>query len=95
MKKRERDLLGAEDRVLGRFGHAELHDALGLDLDGFARGRVATDSRLAVHQHQLAETGQREGVLGVFVGEFRDEFENLSRRLFGDAAFLRERGGDL
>ena len=60
-------LLHAEDRVLGRFRDAELHDFFRGDLDGFARGRVAADARLAVHEHQLAETGQGEAVFGILV----------------------------
>src|SRR5437879_11554429 len=48
-------LLGAEDRVLGSFGHPEFHYALGRNLDGFTSGRVATHSRRAVHQHERSE----------------------------------------
>ena len=40
-------LLGTEDGVLGSFGHAELHDALGGDLNLFARGRIATNACFA------------------------------------------------
>ena len=52
---KELSLLGAEDGVLGGLGDAELHDALGRDLDLFAGGRVAADAGLAVHQDELAE----------------------------------------
>ena len=61
--------LGAEDRVLGGLGHAELHDLLGGDLDLGARGRIAADAGLAVHQNQLANAREGEGVLGVLVSD--------------------------
>jgi hypothetical protein len=41
-------LLRAEDRVLGRFGDAELDDALSGNLDLLAGGRVATEAGGAV-----------------------------------------------
>ena len=82
----EQVLIRAQDGVLGSFGHAELHDALGFDLDRFARCRVASDARFAIDQNQLAETGQGESVLGVLVGYLRDEFKNLRRRFLGDVA---------
>ena len=50
-------LLYAENRILGRFGHAKFYDLLGLDLDRFAGGRITTDPRLAIDQHQFAEAG--------------------------------------
>ena len=65
----KRDLLRAEDGVLGGFGDAELHDALGRDLDSFPGSGIAADAGGAIHQHQLAETGQRESVLSILVSE--------------------------
>ena len=94
-RKRKLILLRAEDRVLGGFGNAELHDALGLDLNGFAGGGVATHARLAIDQHQFAETRQGEGVLGVLVRELRNEFENLRRCFLGEAALFSEFSCDL
>src|ERR1700722_220913 len=70
-------LLGPEDRVLGGLGHAELHDALGRDLDLLAGGGITAEAGFAVDQYQLAQTGQRKAVLRVFVGEFGNVFENL------------------
>src|SRR5690242_5342434 len=35
-------LLGAQDGVFGGFGHAELHDLLGWDLDRFTRRWIAS-----------------------------------------------------
>ena len=51
---------GAEDRVLGGFGHLELHDALGRNLDLLAGGGIAAETGGAVFQFQFAEAGQRE-----------------------------------
>ena len=81
-------LLGAEDRVLGGLGDAELHDALGGDLDRLAGGRVAAHARLAVHEHELAEARQREGVLRLLVGERRELLEELRGDLLRRAGLL-------
>ena len=81
-------LLGAEDRVLRGLGHAELHDLLGLDLDDFAGGRVATLASLAVHEDELAEAGEREGVLRVLVGEGGDDLEDRDGLLLADLGLL-------
>jgi len=80
---RRSGLLGAEDRVLRGLGHAELHDLLGLDLDRLAGGRVATLAGLAVDEDELAEAGEREGVLRVLVGERGDDLEDSSGLLLG------------
>jgi len=90
-----RKLLGAEDGILGRFGDLELHDALGGDLDGGAGGRIAANAGSAVFKLQLAEAGQREGVLRVLVRQAREVFEVLDGLLLGDANLFSERGGDL
>jgi hypothetical protein len=70
-----RKLLRAEDGVLRGLGDAELHDALGLDLDGLAGFRVAADAGGAVLEDELADARQREGVLRVLVSERGDVFE--------------------
>jgi len=44
--------LAGYDRVFHRFGHAELHDFLGRDLDRFAGGGIAAHASLAVHANQ-------------------------------------------
>jgi hypothetical protein len=90
-----RKLLGAEDRVLRGLRDAELHDALGFDLDRFASGGIAAHACLAVDQHELAETGQRESILGVLVRELRDELQDFSSGLLGDAGFGCDFGCDL
>jgi hypothetical protein len=85
---RRSGLLGAEDRVLRGLGHAELHDLLGLDLDRLAGGRVATLAGLAVDEDELAEAGEREGVLRVLVGERGDDLEDSSGLLLGELGLL-------
>ena len=46
--------LYAKDRVFGSFGDAELHNPLGLDLDGLAGSRVTADTSFAIDQNELA-----------------------------------------
>jgi hypothetical protein len=77
----KRKLFRAEDGVFRGLGDAEFHDALGLDLDGFAGLRVATHAGGAVLEDELADAGQREGVLRVLVGE-RGEMFRISAACF-------------
>ena len=88
-------LLPAEDGILGRLGDAELHDALGRDLDGFAGLGVAAQAGGAVAEHKLADAGQGECVFRVLVGERGNMVENFDGLLFGETVFLRDEGGDL
>ena len=88
-------LFFAENCVLGSFGNAELHDSLGLDLDGFTGGGIPTDTGFAIDQNQLAEPWNGEGVLGVFVSECSEMFKNLDGLLFGDAVLFGNFRGDL
>ena len=90
-----RQSLRTQDRILGLLGHAELCHALDRDLDGLARRRVASHSRLAIDQHQLAQAGQGEGVLGVLVGERSDELQNICGGLLGDTGLVGDLGSDL
>src|SRR5437867_4242249 len=85
----------AKDRVLAGFGHAELHDALGRNLDLLARGGIAADARLTVDQHVFAESGQGEAVLGVLVREVSDGLENLDGLALGEVVFLGDGRRDL
>ena len=91
----ENELLLAEDGVLRGLGHAELHNLLSRDLDGRASGGVATLTRLAVHENELAQAGQCEAVLGVLVRECRDALERGNRLLLGDSDSVGDRGCDL
>src|ERR1041384_274955 len=90
-------LLGArtEDRVLGGFGHAELHHALRSDLDRLTGRRVATHASFAVNEHELAQARKGECVLRILVSQVRDEVENLARLLLGDVLVLGDGRRDL
>src|SRR5947207_14089878 len=68
-------LLRAEDGVFAGLGHAEFDDLLGGDLDGLALVGSELHGHFtgrAINQHELAETGKGEAVLGVLVGQFSD-----------------------
>ena len=95
LEKRERGLLGAEDRVLGRLGHAEFHDALGFDLDGRAGGRIAAGAGFAIHQNQFAQAGQGESIFGMLVCQLGDGFQNLHGGFLGEIILGCDFGGDL
>ena len=88
-------LLHAEDRVLRLLRDAELHDALGGNLDLFAGGRIAAHARLAVDQDELTDTRDREAVLRFLVGERRQVIEELRRDPLRRAGGLRQVIGDL
>jgi len=88
-------LLLTEDGILGGFGDAELHDAFGGDLDRFAGGRVAADARFAVHEHELAETGNGESVFGVFVGQVDQRVQGCGGLFFGESGRLSDGGNEL
>ena len=84
------ELLGSEDCVLGGFGHAEFDHALGSDLDRFASGGIATHAGFAIYLTWLAESGQSESVLRVFVGQIGNGSEDLASLFFGDAVFFSD-----
>jgi len=88
-------LLGAEDGVLGGLGDAELHDALGGDLNLFPSGRITTDAGRAIHQDELAEPRQGEGVLGLLVSQVADALEDFDSLLLGEPVLLSDFCGDL
>src|SRR5690242_13587276 len=70
-------LLYRGDDVLGRLGHAELHDRLGLDLDGLPGLRVAADAGLPLCLHQASDAGDHEDtvLLGFLDGGLRQQVE--------------------
>ena len=70
-------LLRAQDRVLGGFGDAEFDHALGLDLNGLAGCWIAAHASFAIHQNNLAQSMNREGVLGVLIGKCNQSFQGL------------------
>lgn len=91
-------LLRAEDRVLRGFGHAEFNGLLGWDLDGLALLGTELHSHRAgrsIHQDQLAETRQREGILGLLIRQLGDQVEGFNGLFLGYADLLSDGGGDL
>jgi hypothetical protein len=60
-------LRGAKDGIFGGFGDAKLHNSLRGDLNLLAGGGIAPDTGSAIHQDKLAETRQRESVLGLLI----------------------------
>ena len=88
-------LLRAQDCVLRGFGHAEFHNALGGNLNGRARGRIAAHARGPINQDELAQAREGESVFGVLVSELANAFQNLGGLLLGESVFLGDGGGDL
>ena len=68
--------------VFGSFGDTELHNPLGLDLDGLASGRITAYASLAIDQNELAQPRNGEGVFGIFVSQLRDIYSNISTACF-------------
>ena len=76
--------------VLRRLGDTEFHDALGGNVDLFASSRIATQPGFAVHQNQLAQPRNREGVFGIPVSECREGFQGLNSLFFCEADSFRK-----
>src|SRR5215468_2949517 len=89
---REQELLLGSDRVLGSLGQVELRSGLGLDLDGFARLRIASHASLAVHLLQAAQTGYDENpvLLGFLDGGVSESLQERRRGLVGRLELLCE-----
>jgi protein-S-isoprenylcysteine O-methyltransferase Ste14 len=83
-------LLRWGDRVLGGLGHAELDHRLGLDLDGFAGLRVASDAGLALRLHQAADAGNHKYavLLGFLDGRLCQKVQEGCHLLVGQFQFL-------
>src|SRR5579864_467546 len=78
------------DRVFGCFCDAELHNGLGLDLNGFAGLRIASHAGLAVRLHQTAEAGDDEHaiLLGLFYSGVSEVIEERCRDFVVDIEFF-------
>lgn len=78
--------------VLGGFGHAELENRLGRNLNGCARGRVATHAGIAVLFNKFSETREAEfaGTLHFGVNHLDEFVEHFASFFFADAPFLGE-----
>src|SRR5215510_14702258 len=85
-------LLLSKHRVLQTLGQAELHHALGRDLDRLARLRVASHAGFAIGEPQTPEVRQHEDVLGFLDGESFELLEEVHDLLLREAALLGEVG---
>src|ERR1700730_11952788 len=70
-------LLHSEDGVFRLLRNAELHHALGWNLDLLARGRLAAHPSLSVDEHQFTDARDREAVLRFLVRERREVIAEL------------------
>ena len=77
------------------FGHTEFHNPLGRNLNLFAGCGIAPDARFAIYQYEFAQSRQREGVLGILVGQVRNRFEDLRGLLFSNARAFSDGRCDL
>ena len=84
------ELLPAEDRVLRGLRDAELHHALGRNLNRRAGSRVAAEPGFAIHEHDLAEAGNRKGILCFLVRQLDQLIDEQTRRLLRHAGLVRE-----
>src|SRR5579862_7107947 len=79
-------LLDWSDDVLGSLGYAELHDGLGLDLDGRAGLRVAANAGLALCLYETADSRDDEYpvLLCLFDGGLGEQVEEGANLLVGE-----------
>jgi hypothetical protein len=68
-------LLAAQNRVLGGLGDAEFDHPFCRDLDGLAGCWISTHTSLAIDQNNLAQSRNREGILGVFICQCDQGFD--------------------
>jgi hypothetical protein len=85
------------DGILRGLGKIELRRGLRRDLDGFARLRVASHARLAVHFLQAAQTRKNEQaiLLGFLHRQVHHLFQKRSRILVAQARLFRQVADDL
>ena len=79
-----------QNRLLRRLGDTEFHHPLGGNVDLLARSRIATHPGLAIHQNQLAQSRNCEGVFGIFVSEFREGIQRLDNLLLCETGGFRK-----
>src|ERR1035437_3619638 len=83
--------------VFRGFGYPELHYLLGGDFDRYARSRVPTHPRLAVHTDQSPESGQDEQAVLLDLGDgyVAECVQQALRYFLGDLARVCEGLDDL
>jgi hypothetical protein len=86
----EKLLLRRSNNVLGRLGHTELDNRLGLDLDGLAGLGVAAHASLALCLHQAADSRNNEDavLLGLLDGRLSQQVKKRSGLLVGEFELL-------
>ena len=80
----------AQNRVLRRLGDTEFEHPLGRNVNLLARSWIPTHPGLAIHQNQLAQSRNCEGVFGILVSEFREGIQGLDNLLFCEAGGFRK-----
>ena len=83
-------LLAAQNRVLGCLGDAEFDHPFCSNLDGLAGCWISTHACFSIHQNNLAQSRNREGVLGVLVCEGHQSFHGLHGLFLCQANGFRE-----
>src|SRR5579864_5359068 len=92
LKRKSRMLFLGRDRVLRGFRDAELHNGLGLDLNGLAGLRVASHAGFTVRFHQAANAGNDEyaALLGFFNRGVGQMLQERRRGLVVNLRLLRQ-----
>jgi len=88
-------LLAAQNCVFGGLGDAELDHLFCCNFDGLAGCWISTHASFAIDQNDLAQSRNREGVLGVLVCEGHQSFQGLHGLLFREANGFRKGRDDL
>ena len=83
--------LDAQNCVFGRLGDKKLQNSLRGNLDTFSGGRIASLASLPICEHQLAQSGNGECVLGILVRQGHKSFQCLRRLLLADSRCFRQR----
>src|ERR1700688_3479297 len=80
-----------QDGVFECFRCAQTHNGLGLDLDGLARGRIATQTRLAMRLDGAADARDYKlaRALGLFHSQLEQFVEESHGLLLGNGLFRR------
>src|SRR5215831_13186014 len=84
-----------EGQLLHGLRDAELEHGLGRNLDGLAGLRIAAHTRLALHDHELADAGEHEAVARLLRSEGGELFEDRRAGLLLEVELVREVTRDL
>ena len=87
---RPRLLLYAQNGVFGCLGDAEFDHPFCSNLNGLAGCWISTHASFAIHQNNLAQSRNREGVLRIFICQCDQSFQGLHSLFFGQANGFRK-----